>query len=883
MYRVLCDDTSIFDPRDEELVLIDPVLDLEANTSGSFVFVIAPNHPHYDLPEKLTSVITVYQDDTEIFRGRIIGENTDFYNRKHITCEGDLAMLVDSIQRPAEYHDMTVRGYLEALITSHNAQVESSKHFTVGIVTVTDSNDSLYRFTNYNTTLQEIKEDLLDDLGGYLRVRYENDTRYLDYIADYNSVNSQVIEFGENLLDFTKNYDLTDFATAIIPLGAKAAVSDIAALEERINIKLVNNNIDYLYSDSAVNQYGWIYKTVTWDEVTTPRALLNKGRKYLSDYQFDNMIIEATAIDLHYSDDEIQMFQLGDSVHVVSSPHGLDRYFPLSKLTIYLTQPSNNTVTLGNLNSVRTITDVTNSQTSAINKIGEDTSAATILAEAQQNATDLINSATHGYVVTTGTEQLIMDTDDINTASKLWRWNLNGLGYSSNGYEGPYTTAITMNGQIVGERIVADSITVDKLDTNYINGVNLSINTAQETAQANAITYTDNTLISYYDKEEVNSLIQQTRDSITLSVNGTTQEYVDNKLQSYVTSASLQVSLNGINTTVSKKVDKTSIISQINQSAESVTISASKINLRGAVDADSIQSGAITTNKLHLTGLINVYSSASASSPSAYFGYGTGSDGTNTTYGAMLKGTGSAYVFVSNAGARMTNGTVSFYVGATSSVSTHKLQINQGGLYVTKGGITVAEGGASITGAVSASSTVSGANLVSSNSTTTYSIISLSNSCLFFKIKGGWHTYFDTNGIYPYTDNAKALGYSGRRWSAIYCATSTISTSDRSLKHDIEPLKDAYKIFFKKLEPVSYVFNDGSRKHTGFIAQDVEQALIDSGLTAMDFGGFVKSGYDSTEPETDETIYSLRYEEFIALNTVMIQDLIKRVEALERK
>ena len=67
MYRVLCDDTSIFDPRDEELVLIDPVLDLEANTSGSFVFVITPNHPHYELPEKLTSVITVYQDKSYTF------------------------------------------------------------------------------------------------------------------------------------------------------------------------------------------------------------------------------------------------------------------------------------------------------------------------------------------------------------------------------------------------------------------------------------------------------------------------------------------------------------------------------------------------------------------------------------------------------------------------------------------------------------------------------------------------------------------------------------------------------------------------------------------------------------------------------------------------
>ena len=69
--------------------------------------------------------------------------------------KGNLPISNDSIQRPAEYHNMTVRGYLETLIEIHNSQVDESRQFEVGIVTVTDTNDSLYRYTNYNSTWKE--------------------------------------------------------------------------------------------------------------------------------------------------------------------------------------------------------------------------------------------------------------------------------------------------------------------------------------------------------------------------------------------------------------------------------------------------------------------------------------------------------------------------------------------------------------------------------------------------------------------------------------------------------------------------------------------------------------------------------------------------------
>ena len=87
MYRVLCDGVPIHDLRDEELILIDPKLELEINKAGSFCFKMPPQHPQYDLPKRMRSCIQVYQDDLELFNGRIIETTVDFYNRKQCECE----------------------------------------------------------------------------------------------------------------------------------------------------------------------------------------------------------------------------------------------------------------------------------------------------------------------------------------------------------------------------------------------------------------------------------------------------------------------------------------------------------------------------------------------------------------------------------------------------------------------------------------------------------------------------------------------------------------------------------------------------------------------------------------------------------------------------
>lgn len=122
------------------------------------------------------------------------------------------------------------------------------------------------------------------------------------------------------------------------------------------------------------------------------------------------------------------------------------------------------------------------------------------------------------------------------------------------------------------------------------------------------------------------------------------------------------------------------------------------------------------------------------------------------------------------------------------------------------------------------------------------------------------------------------LGGSNYKWKAIYCATGSISTSDRNLKTDITDLDSKYLDLFDRLQPVQYKLLSGDRIHTGFIAQDIEASMTEVGLTTEDFGGFCK---DLKENSADEYIYGLRYEEFIAINTAKIKQLEQKIKELE--
>ena len=130
----------------------------------------------------------------------------------------------------------------------------------------------------------------------------------------------------------------------------------------------------------------------------------------------------------------------------------------------------------------------------------------------------------------------------------------------------------------------------------------------------------------------------------------------------------------------------------------------------------------------------------------------------------------------------------------------------------------------------------------------------------------------------PSVDGAGSLGFSDYRWSVLYAQTGTISTSDREKKTDISYALERYDALFEKLRPASYRLKDGAsgRTHTGLIAQDVEQALVECGLTGQDFAAFVRTPRMSGGAD-----YGLRYEELVALCIRQIQMLRARVRKLE--
>ena len=118
-------------------------------------------------------------------------------------------------------------------------------------------------------------------------------------------------------------------------------------------------------------------------------------------------------------------------------------------------------------------------------------------------------------------------------------------------------------------------------------------------------------------------------------------------------------------------------------------------------------------------------------------------------------------------------------------------------------------------------------------------------------------------------------------------ATEAISIgSDRRLKKDIDYDLSKFKDFFCHLKPSSYQYKHGTsgRIHTGFIAQDVENALEKAGLSRQDFAGLtVEPVEEVIEDGISDYRYSLRYEEFVSLNTYMIQELNRKVKELESR
>lgn len=347
MYTIYADDNILYspklmqetiDPADiGKYALISPKLTLELNHSGSCSFTIPMSNRLYGSLEKLTSVISVYDDDVELFTGRILDSTEDYYKNEAIYCEGKLAILNDSMIRPYQFTG-SPSDLFAMFIRDHNSRVDLNKQFIIGLCDVTTEGNITRYKENYDgaNTFEEISEKLLDSVGGYLKLRHEPEGFYIDYLKEAGDVSEQIIQFGENLLDLKKIIDASAVFTVIIPIGA-----------EDLTIEEVNDGKDYIESSVGIDLFGRIEKVVKWDDITSAEHLKELGTAMLNNAILTAITLECTAVDMKMLGVDVNSFRLGDRIRLVSVPHDIDEYFTCSKIDYDLEKPQNTKYTLG--------------------------------------------------------------------------------------------------------------------------------------------------------------------------------------------------------------------------------------------------------------------------------------------------------------------------------------------------------------------------------------------------------------------------------------------------------------------------------------------------------------------------------------------------------
>lgn len=368
----------------EDLPRITGTIKKAINSLDSFTFKILPNHPQYSQIEPFYSIIEVLDTKRNVieFRGRVLLESPqmgqDGMFSKTFTCESELAYLHDSKQRYGEYHNVSVRDFLKMLLNQHNSSVESHKRIELGEVTVTDPNDSLYRYLNFESTYDAIKTKLIDKLGGELQLRYVNGIKYLDYLVSVGETKSTTIEIAKNLITISQEKDPTEIISRLIPLGAKIEES-----EQRIGISDVNDGKDYIEDPEAIAKFGIIEKEQVWDDVTIAQNLITKGKAFLEANNKIKRKHKISAYDLSVIGLDLDRFEIGCYYKVINPLMNINEYLRVIEKTIDINAPHESALTIGDkfddikdyqaeiFSAKRTIESVKSTMTSTISVVGQ--------------------------------------------------------------------------------------------------------------------------------------------------------------------------------------------------------------------------------------------------------------------------------------------------------------------------------------------------------------------------------------------------------------------------------------------------------------------------------------------------------------------------------
>lgn len=333
IYRITIDDINVYGET-PDTVLINPKVELELNSAGSCSFTIPLYHQYYDLPQLLNSVVKVYEDNDLIFFGRIVELKTTFNKQKEIYCEGALAYFNDSIQRPREYKEIMLREFFNQVIQNHNSQVMPDRRFVVGTVTIPDK--YVYRKLNYENTWSVLNNMCLDTDGGYIFAEHVNGQNVINWYKDMPYRADQPVQYALNLIDMTQDINGADICTRVIPLGRYEAKENEIDPPDYLTIEEKTGGFDYIENDEAKALYGNITKVKDYNDISNIDKLYDSAALWLQEEQYDKLVIECEAAELHYIDGSYHAFKVGQSVNVKSTPHLIDVDLPLSKMSLEL-------------------------------------------------------------------------------------------------------------------------------------------------------------------------------------------------------------------------------------------------------------------------------------------------------------------------------------------------------------------------------------------------------------------------------------------------------------------------------------------------------------------------------------------------------------------
>lgn len=454
-----------------------------------------------------------------------------------------------------------------------------------GTSDITEQGTAYYQMMNPVKAILGADNAFIEVWGGELE-RDNLNVRMKNHLGTDRGVS---IRYRKNLTGLRLQTDLSGVYTKIMPTGLQENGQTLLKLPEKyISSPLIDNYVNI--KTTRIH-----YSEIKIDEETTQEQALEILRNAATQ-EFENGLdkpqITATVEFIPLQDTEeykdysiLERVYLGDTIRVFHEDLSIELETKVISYEFDALSKRYNKVILGNANP-----KYGDTQKKYVEKQKEETTTA--LEQAIINATQLITGNQGGYIVMSPSEKpqeiFIMDTPDMTTARKVWRWNLSGLGYSSTGINGPFALAMTMDGAIVadfittgvlnGALIKAGSVQAGSLSQEYKKSVTDAINSsANEVTQAfqvadgKVLSTVNNTLSNYSTTTQMNSAITQSANKISSDVSAT---YLSKTSASntYATKTSLTQTASEINTEVAKKVNNSDFATKITQNAYSVRV-----------------------------------------------------------------------------------------------------------------------------------------------------------------------------------------------------------------------------------------------------------------------------------------------------------------------